>query len=136
MPQSYVFGDLREIFAKANEEKSGDRLAGIAAQSESERVAAKRRLADLTLDEILKSPLIDPDEDDVTRLILESFSQEAFQPIKSLTVGEFREYLLDDATSGADLKKLQWAILPEMAAAAAKIMSNKDLVMAAAKIRK
>jgi ethanolamine ammonia-lyase large subunit len=135
MPESYVFGDLLEIFAKANEEKSGDQLAGIAAQSETERVAAKRRLADLTLDEILRSPLIDPDEDDVTRLILESFSQEAFQPIKSLTVGEFREHILDDATSGADLKKLQWAILPEMAAAAAKIMSNKDLVMAAAKIR-
>ena len=136
MPQSYIFGDLRERFAKANEEKSGDHLAGIAAQSETERVAAKQSLADLTLDEILKRPLIDPDEDDVTRLILESFSQEVFQPIKSLTVGEFREYILDDATSGADLKQLQWAVLPEMAAAAAKIMGNKDLVMAAAKIRK
>jgi ethanolamine ammonia-lyase large subunit len=79
--------------------------------------------------------LIDPDQDDVSRLILDSFDEEAFEPIQSLTVGEFREYILDDATSGADLKKLQWAIIPEMAAAAAKMMSNKDLVLAAAKIR-
>jgi ethanolamine ammonia-lyase large subunit len=135
MPHTYHFADLREIFAKANEEKSGDKLAGIAATSESERVAAKRKLADLTLREILRQPLIDPDQDEVSRLILDSFREEAFEPIQSLTVGEFREYILDDATSGADLKKLQWAILPEMAAAAAKIMSNKDLVMAAAKIR-
>ncbi len=135
MAETYTFADLREIFAKANEEKSGDQLAGIAARSESERVAAKRKLADLTLDEILKQPLIDPDQDDVSRLILDTFSEDSFQPIHGLTVGEFREYILDDATSGADLKKLQWAILPEMAAAVAKIMSNKDLVMAAAKIR-
>ena len=136
MPKSYVFGDLREIFAKANEEKSGDHLAGIAAQSETRtrcRQADPRRPHPGRNSS--SSPLIDPDEDDVTRLILESFSQEAFQPIKSLTVGEFREHILDDATSGADLKQLQWAILPEMAAAAAKIMSNKDLVVAAAKMR-
>jgi ethanolamine ammonia-lyase large subunit len=135
MAETYTFADLREIFAKANEEKSGDQLAGVAARSESERVAAKRKLADLTLDEILKQPLIDPDQDDVSRLILDTFNEDSFQPIHGLTVGEFREYILDDATRGADLKKLQWAILPEMAGAVAKIMSNKDLVMAAAKIR-
>ncbi|MGD0962578.1 MAG: ethanolamine ammonia-lyase subunit EutB [Candidatus Acidiferrales bacterium] len=135
MAETYRFADLREILAKANEEKSGDRLAGIAARSESERIAAKRKLADLTLGEILQQPLIDPDEDDVSRLTLDSFSEEIFQSIKGLTVGEFREYILDDETSGTDLNKLQWAILPEMAAAVAKIMSNKDLVLAAAKIR-
>ena len=107
----------------------------IAARSERERVAAKRKLADLTLAEITQQPLIDPDSDDVTRLLLESFDQTAFQSIKSLTVGEFREYILDDATTESALKQIQWAIIPEIAAAVAKIMSNKDLVLAAAKIR-
>jgi ethanolamine ammonia-lyase large subunit len=135
MPEQFVFSDLRELFAKANEEKSGDQLAGIAARSERERVAAKRRLADLPLAEIVAQPLIDPADDDVSRLILETYDSEAFQPIASMTVGEFRELLLDDATGEAELKPIQRAIVPEIAAAAAKIMSNKDLVLAAAKIR-
>src|SRR5271167_1218688 len=135
MPERFVFSDLRELFAKANEEKSGDQLAGIAAASERERVAAKRQLAELPLDEIVRNPLIDPDQDDVSRLILDSFDRENFQPLKSLTVGEFRERLLDDATTEADLKNIQRAIVPEIAAAVAKIMSNKDLVLAAARIR-
>jgi ethanolamine ammonia-lyase large subunit len=135
MAEQFVFADLRELFAKANEEKSGDQLAGIAACSERERVAAKRRLAGITLDEIVRQPLIDPDQDDVSRLILDSFNQDKFQAIKALTVGEFREFILDDGTTEADLKGLQWAIIPEVAAAAAKLMSNKDLVLAGAKIR-
>jgi len=133
--ESFVFSDLRELFAKANEEKSGDQLAGIAARSESERVAAKRKLADLTLGEVAANPLIEPDEDDVSRLILDTFDREAFQPIRSLTVGEFRERLLDDATSEAELGQIQRAIVPEIAAGVAKIMSNKDLVLAAARMR-
>jgi ethanolamine ammonia-lyase large subunit len=135
MHETFAFGSLAELFAKANEEKSGDQLAGIAAGSERERVAAKRRLADISLDEIARQPLIDRDQDDVSRLILDTWDQKAFQPIKSLTVGEFREYLLDDETSETALHQLQRAILPEMAAAVAKIMSNKDLILAAAKIR-
>jgi len=135
MPERFVFANLRELLAKANEEKSGDQLAGLAAASERERVAAKRKLADLPLVEILRQPLIDPADDDVSRLILESFDQEAFHTIRSMTVGEFREHILDDATSEADLKALQPGMTPEMAAAAAKIMSNKDLILAAAKIR-
>src|SRR6202051_2096614 len=135
MPDQFSFSDLRELFAKANEEKSGDQLAGIAAGSERERIAAKRKLADLSLDEIVRQPLIDPDDDDVSKLILESFDREAFMPIKSSTVGEFREFLLDDATGEVELKRIQRAIIPEIAAAATKIMSNKDLVLAAAKIR-
>ena len=132
MPERFVFSGLREIFAKANEEKSGDQLAGIAAASERERVAAKRQLAELSLDEIVRNPLIDPEQDDVSRLILDSFDRENFQSLKSLTVGEFRERLLDDTTTEADLKNIQRAIIPEIAAAVAKIMSNKDLVLAAA----
>ena len=135
MPEQFTFSDLRELFAKANEEKSGDRLAGIAAGSERERVAAKRKLADLSLDEIVRQPLIDPDDDDVSKLILESFDRESFKPLKSSTVGEFREFLLDDATGEAELKRIQRAVIPEIAAAVTKIMSNKDLVLAAAKIR-
>lgn len=126
------FTDLREIFSKANEVKSGDQLAGIAARSEQERVAAKCALADIPLREILAEPLID---DDVTRLIHKTFDEQAFAPIRSMTVGEFREHILSDATSEQDLRRLQPGIIPEMAAAVAKIMSNKDLVLAAAKIR-
>jgi ethanolamine ammonia-lyase large subunit len=135
MIERFNFSDLRELFAKANEEKSGDQLAGIAARSERERVAAKRKLADLTLGEVVRRPLIDPSEDDVTRLILETFDQDAFRPIGSMTVGEFREFLLDDGTTGADLQGLRRAIIPEIAAAVTKLMSNKDLVLAAEKIR-
>jgi len=135
MPDGFSFCDLRDLFAKANEEKSGDQLAGLAARTERERVAAKRQLADLPLASIVQQPLIDPDEDDVSLLIADAFDENVFQPIKSLTVGEFRELILDDATTGADLKRLQWAITPEVAAAVAKIMSNKDLILAAAKIR-
>jgi ethanolamine ammonia-lyase large subunit len=135
MHETFVFADLRELFAKANEEKSGDQLAGIAARSERERVAAKRRLADLSLDEILRQPLIDRDEDDVSRLILETHDADTFETMKSMTVGGFREYILEDATGEAELKHIQRAVLPEIAAAVAKIMSNKDLILAAAKIR-
>ena len=135
MPGRFAFSDLREIFAKANEQKSGDQLAGLAAGSETERVAAKRKLAELTLAEIVRQPLIDPSEDDVSRLIFETFNQRAFRSIESLTVGEFREHILDDSTSETDLQQLPWAITPEIAAAVTKIMSNKDLVLAAAKIR-
>jgi ethanolamine ammonia-lyase large subunit len=135
MIEQFDFSDLRQLFAKANEEKSGDQLAGIAARSERERVAAKRKLADLTLGEVVRRPLIDPSEDDVTRLILDTFDQEAFRPIGGMTLGEFREFLLDDATTLAGLQQLQRAITPEIAAAVTKLMSNKDLVLAAAKIR-
>jgi ethanolamine ammonia-lyase large subunit len=135
MIEQFDFSDLRELFAKASEEKSGDQLAGIAARSERERVAAKRKLADLPLDDIVQRPLIDPSNDDVTRLILETYDPQSFRPLASMTVGEFREFLLDDATTDLQIQQLQSAIIPEIAAAVAKLMSNKDLVLAAARIR-
>ena len=135
MSQRFQFRDLSELFAKANEEKSGDQLAGLAAQSEQERVAAKYALADLPLREIIENPVIDPAKDDVSRLILETHDQKSFSAISSMTVGGFREFILSDETSEAALKQLHWAITPEMAAAVAKLMSNKDLVLAANKIR-
>jgi len=135
MTEHYRFSDIREVLAKANEEKSGDQLAGIAATSERERVAAKRALADMPLLDLLNNPIIPPETDEVTRLILESHDASAFQRIRSMTVGAFREFILNDRTVEADLKSLKWGITPEMAAAIAKLMSNKDLVLAASKIR-
>jgi ethanolamine ammonia-lyase large subunit len=133
--EHFVFADLCEVFAKANEEKSGDQLAGIAATSERERVAAKCVLADVCLADIVARPLIDPDDDEVSRLILETLDHGAFRPLAAMTVGEFREYLLSDATDESVIQQLHWAITPEIAAAVAKLMSNKDLILAASKTR-
>jgi len=135
MHKSFQFRDLADLFAKANEEKSGDQLAGLAAESEQERVAAKFALADVPLQEIVANPLIAAEQDDVTRLILETHDHESFSTIKSMTIGEFREFILSDETQEAALKALHWAITPEIAAAVTKLMSNKDLVLAANKIR-
>jgi ethanolamine ammonia-lyase large subunit len=133
--ERFTFADLRELFAKANEVKSGDALAGIAATSERERVAAKLALADVPLAVIAETPLISPDTDDVAQLILDTHDRSTFARIRSLTVGEFREFLLDDATNGEDLRALRWAITPEIAAAVTKLLGNKELVYASAKIR-
>ena len=135
MSEHYRFSDLRELLAKANEEKSGDQLAGIAATSERERIAAKRALADVPLIDLLNNPVIPPETDEVTRLILDSHDASGFQRLRSMTVGSFREFILAEQTTEAHLKSLKWAITPEMAAAVAKLMGNKDLVLAAGKIR-
>lgn len=133
--ERFVFTDLAELMAKANEAKAGDELAGLVARSERERVAAKCALADLPLSAFLAHPLIDPDTDDVSRLVFDTHDSAAYAPIRSLTVGEFREFLLDDRTTGDAIAALKWGITPEMAAAVAKLMGNKDLVCAAAKVR-
>jgi ethanolamine ammonia-lyase large subunit len=135
MYKSFQFRDLAELFAKANEEKSGDQLAGLAAGSEQERVAARFALADVLLQQIIDNPLIPAEQDDVTRLILETHDHESFSTIKHMTVGEFREFILSDDTDETMLKALHWAVTPEIAAAVTKLMSNKDLVLAANKIR-
>lgn len=133
--ERFVFADLREVFAKANEEKSGDRLAGIAAQSERERVAAKCILADVRLSDIVAQPLIGEECDDVTRLLWDAHDDATLGDLRSLTVGEFREWLLADNIGEAEIRPLQRVLLPEIAAAVAKLMSNKDLVLVAGKIR-
>jgi ethanolamine ammonia-lyase large subunit len=130
--ERFTFADLRELLAKSNEEKSGDHLAGIAAHSERERVAAKCALADVRLGDIIDQPLLD---DDVTRLIHDAHDADAFAPFRTYTVGEFREYLLADDVCEVELLRLQSAVTPEIAAAVAKLMSNKDLILAASKIR-
>ncbi len=130
-----TFASLSEVFAKANEEKSGDQLAGLGAGTERERVAAKIVLAELSLGEIVDHPLIEPDSDEISRLILDSVDQGVLAPVRTLTVGELREWILSDQTTGEDLAAIRPGLMPEHAAAVAKLMSNKDLVVAASKIR-
>lgn len=133
--ERFEFRDLREVFSKANEEKAGDQLAGLAAQTERERVAAKMVLAEITLADIVNAPLISPDDDEVSRLILDSLDPGAFGVVRRFTVGEFREWVLDDRTTGAMLIATAPGLSPEVIAATAKLMSNKDLVVAASKVR-
>jgi ethanolamine ammonia-lyase large subunit len=134
--EHFVFADLRELLAKANEEKSGDCLAGIAAETALQRIAAKLALADVTLGEIVDRPVIDPDRDDVSRLNLETFDQTAFAEYRSWTFGQFREFLVAaDVDQPMEWHQLQRSIIPEIAAAVAKLMSNKDLVDVASRIR-
>lgn len=129
----YSFDTLKDLFARANERKSGDELAGIAATTEQERVAAKLALADVTLGEIIDCPLIDPNHDDVTRLILDTYHQQSIQSFRSMTVGAFREWLL--AADAQQLQQIAWGVTPEIAAAVTKLMANKELVAVASRIR-
>jgi ethanolamine ammonia-lyase large subunit len=132
----YAFADLREVMAKATPARSGDVLAGLAAGSDEERAAARYVLADTPLAAFLAEPLIPYEEDEVTRLICDSHDAAAFAPISSLTVGEFREWLLARAADGDGeaLRAAAPGLTPEMAAAASKIMRNQDLILVASRI--
>ncbi|MFI5352320.1 MAG: ethanolamine ammonia-lyase subunit EutB [Candidatus Binatales bacterium] len=132
---SYGFRSVREVLARANEARSGDELAGLAARSERERIAAKMVLADLTLKELRENPVVPYERDEVTRAIDDGLDREGFARIRNRSVGEFREWLLDDATSGTDIASISRALTGEMAAAIAKICSNLDLIVIASKIR-
>ena len=110
--ERFCFGDLRELLAKANEEKSGDQLAGLAASSARERVAAKWALADVMLGEIVANPLIDPGGDDVSRLIDEPHDRAAFEKFKGLTVGELRELLFSGALASRENQPSSTATSP------------------------
>jgi ethanolamine ammonia-lyase large subunit len=133
--EQFNFSDLRQVFAKANEEKAGDRLMGLAARTERERIAAKVVLAGLTLKEIIDHPLIDPDHDEVSRSTLKSLNSNVLESVGGLTVGEFREWILDDDTTEDMLAAVRPALTPEVVAAVTKLMSNKDLVLAASRVR-
>jgi ethanolamine ammonia-lyase large subunit len=130
---TYVFSSLRELLAKASPLRSGDQLAGIAAASQQECVAAKMALADLPLKVILAEPLIPYETDEVTRLILDGHDERAFAPVAHLTVGGFRDWLLSEAATAETLAALAPGITPEMAAAVSKLMRNQDLILAARK---
>ncbi len=130
---SYQFADLRSLMAKATPARSGDYLAGVAAQSAEERMAAKMALADLPLTTFLLQPLIPYEQDEVTRLILDEHNAAAFAPLRHLTVGDFRNWLLSEAADSATLARVAPGITPEMAAAVSKLMRNQDLILVAKK---
>jgi ethanolamine ammonia-lyase large subunit len=132
---SYVFGDLKILLAKATPARSGDELAGIAAASAMERVAAQSALADLPLQRFLEEPLVPYETDEVSRLIFDEHNREAFAPIRSLTVGEFRDWLLSEHASSEALAALSPGLTPEMAAAVSKLMGLQDLISVASRIR-
>nr|WP_320132083.1 ethanolamine ammonia-lyase subunit EutB [uncultured Holophaga sp.] len=131
--KTFSFRDVRDVLAKANEEKSGDRLAEVAAQSGEERVAAKVVLAGLTLDDLYQNPAVPYEEDEVTRVIQDGVDPVAFAAIRSLTVGEFREFLL--AAPAPEIEAIRDGLTSEMVAGVTKLMGNMDLILAAKKLR-
>lgn len=131
---NYEFDSIREVMAKANEEKSGDKLAGIAAESAEERVAAKYVLSNLTLNDLRNNPAVPYEEDEVTRIIQDDVNESIFNEHKNKTVAEFREWLLDTETNGEMIKRASRGLTSEIVAGVAKLMSNLDLIYAAKKI--
>lgn len=128
-----MFPDLKTVMAKASPDRSGDRLAGVAAQTSQERVAAQMVLADLPLKTFLTEALIPYEKDEVTRLIIDKHDQNAFRPISSFTVGDFRNWLLSDLADTTQLKNISLGLTPEMVAAVSKIMRIQDLILVAKK---
>jgi len=130
---AYVFDDLRDLLAKATPPRSGDRLAGIAAGSAREMIAARMALADVPLKRFLEETVIPYEDDEITRLIVDGHDTAAFAAVSALTVGAFRDWLLSDAATAASLRQLSRGITPEMAAAVSKLMRNQDLILVAKK---
>lgn len=132
---TFSFKDVKEVLTKANELKSGDVLAGIAATDASERVAAKMVLSELTLEDLRKNPVVPLEVDEVSRIIDGDVNEYIYKSIKNWSVAEFREHILSDETSGEEIKRVSRGLTSEMVAAVAKLMSNLDLVLGASKIR-
>jgi len=133
--QVYRFADLKSLLAKASPARSGDYLAGLAAATYEERMAAKLALAEVPLKRFLEEALIPYESDEVTRLIIDRHDKAAFAPIGHLTVGDLRNWLLLDSTDSATLAAVAAGITPEMAAAVSKLMRNQDLILVARKCR-
>jgi ethanolamine ammonia-lyase large subunit len=129
----YRFNDLKDLLAKATPFRTGDALAGICAGSYEERVAAQMTLADVPLRNFLNEVLVPYEDDEISRLIIDSHDGVAFEPISHLTVGELRDWLLSDEAECVVLQNLKWGITPEMAAAVSKLMRNQDLIAVAKK---
>lgn len=131
--QTYQFASLKEVMAKASPLRSGDQLAGVAANSAEERVIAQMVLADLPLKTFLQDLLIPYEQDEITRLIIDEHDAQAFLEIAHLTVGDFRNWLLQESTTSVEISRVSKGITPEMAAAVSKIMRNQDLILVAKK---
>lgn len=131
----YEFKTVMEVMAKANESKSGDRLAGLCANSPEERIAAKVVLSEMTLGELRNSPAVPYEDDEVTRIIQDDVNEKIHAEMKNMTVSEFREWILDENTTGDMIKRASKGITGEIVAAVTKLMGNLDLIYAAKKIR-
>lgn len=131
----FAFDTVKEVLAKANEEKSGDILAGVAAQSAMERIAAKEVLSNIMLKDLRENPVVPYEEDEVTRINQDQINEVIYSEIKNWTVGELREWILANTTTENDIKRISRALTSEMVAAVAKLMTNMDLVYGASKIR-
>lgn len=132
---NYIFPDLRTLLAKATPFRSGDALAGLAAETYKERVAAQMCLADVPLSQFLEEAIIPYEKDEVTRLIIDTHDPIAFEPVSSFTVGELRDWLLSEAADTITLTNLRKGLTPEMVAAVSKLMRNQDLILVAQKTR-
>ena len=132
---TYEFKSLKDAMAKANEEKSGDKLAGLAAESAEERVAAKVVVSNFTLKDLRENPAVPYEEDEVTRIIQDDVNESIYNEIKNWTVAELREWILSEKTTGDMIKRISRGLTSEMISAVAKLMSNMDLVYGAKKIR-
>jgi ethanolamine ammonia-lyase large subunit len=132
---TYHFADLRDLLAKASPYRSGDALAGIAAESGEQRAAAQMTLADVPLRTFLEQAVVPYESDEVTRLIVDAHDPVAFAPVSALTVGDLRDWLLSDAATGEVLARIGPGLTPEMAAAVSKLMRAQDLILVARKIR-
>lgn len=133
--KTYAFRDVKDALAKANEEKTGDKLAGLAAESAQERVAAKVVVANLLLSDLREHPAVPYESDEVTRIIQDDINEPQYEKIRNWTVSDLREYLLSEKTTEADIHRISRGLTSEMIAAVAKLMSNLDLIYAAQKIR-
>ncbi len=132
---TYRFADLKDLLAKASPPRSGDELAGVAADSGAERVAAQMALAEAPLAQFLNDAVVPYERDEVTRLIIDTHDAAAFAPVRSLTVGGLRDWLLREEADTATLAALAPGLTPEMAAGVSKVMRLQDLIAVAAKCR-
>ena len=133
--KTYQFKDVKEVLAKANEEKSGDILAGVAASSGTERIAAKEVLSNLLVSDLRENPVVPYEQDDVTRIIQDAVSEPIYNKIRNWTVGELREYILSHTTTERDIRHISRGLTSEVIAGVCKLMSNLDLIYAASKVR-
>lgn len=131
---TYRFGSVKEVLSKANEPKSGDQLAGIAAADTKERVAAKVVLSELTVHDLTENPAVPYEDDEVTRLCADNLDPQAYADVKGMTIGALRDYLLSDGCTPQRLALLRWGLSPECAAGVAKLMSNLDLIYGASRM--
>ena len=133
--QNFVFDSVKEVLAKANEEKSGDILAGVAARSDMERIAAKEALSNMLLKDLRENPVVPYEQDDVTRINQDSLNEVVYDRIKGWTVAELREWILSNETTENQLRDISRGLTAEMVAGTAKLMSNLDLIYAASRLQ-